>query len=140
MSETVRFHGQDHVVTRCGTCGISHTVPQIVWDTQVAEGGFHACPNGHMRGWDKSSSGDAAIRRERDRLKQNAARLEEEAAGLRDMLSKQTAETARVLSAKAKMEKRANAGVCQCCNRSFSNVARHMKTKHPTVKAIKATA
>lgn len=28
-------------------------------------------------------------------------------------------------------KKRAAAGTCACCKRTFSNVARHMKTKHP---------
>ena len=28
-------------------------------------------------------------------------------------------------------KKRAANGVCPCCNRSFSNLARHMKCKHP---------
>ena len=30
-----------------------------------------------------------------------------------------------------KLRKRASAGVCPCCNRSFQNLRRHMKTKHP---------
>jgi hypothetical protein len=30
----------------------------------------------------------------------------------------------------ARLKKRAHAGVCPCCNRTFQNVARHMKTKH----------
>lgn len=30
-----------------------------------------------------------------------------------------------------KLKKRAAAGVCPCCNRTFHNLARHMETKHP---------
>ena len=30
-----------------------------------------------------------------------------------------------------RITKRAKAGVCPCCNRSFENLRRHMATKHP---------
>jgi hypothetical protein len=50
-------------------------------------------------------------------------RLEAEAA--------EHAKTARKLS-------RVSAGVCPCCNRTFQNVARHMKTKHPDIAAAPA--
>ena len=35
------------------------------------------------------------------------------------------------------MKKRAQAGVCPCCTRTFTNVARHMKTKHPDYNKAK---
>ena len=31
----------------------------------------------------------------------------------------------------SKLKKRASAGVCPCCNRSFQNLRRHMGNKHP---------
>jgi hypothetical protein len=31
-----------------------------------------------------------------------------------------------------RITKRAKAGVCPCCNRTFENLRRHMDTKHPT--------
>lgn len=39
--DIVLLNGERHVVTQCGTCGVWHTVPEIVWNTQVREGGFH---------------------------------------------------------------------------------------------------
>lgn len=129
MSETtVLIKGDRHTVTQCGTCGVWHTVPEIVYERQCAEGGYHCCPNGHSRGW-RTGTEQAErdrIRLERDRLKQDAARLEEEITAQR-----RRAEEAekKILQAK----RRANAGVCQCCNRTFLNVQRHMKSKHPNV-------
>lgn len=32
--------------------------------------------------------------------------------------------------------KRIHNGVCPCCNRSFVNLQRHMKTKHPEVVSV----
>lgn len=31
-----------------------------------------------------------------------------------------------------RITKRAKAGVCPCCNRSFENLRRHMASQHPT--------
>jgi len=33
----------------------------------------------------------------------------------------------------AKIKKRVGRGVCPCCNRHFTNLQRHMETKHPDV-------
>jgi hypothetical protein len=128
MAETVILGGERHVVVQCGSCAVWHTVPEIVYDCHKREGGYHSCPNGHQRGWDKGTDAIERenTRRERDRLKQEAARLQDEIAAERKRADE--AEK-KVLQAK----RRANAGVCQCCNRTFLNVQRHMKTKHPNV-------
>jgi len=34
-----------------------------------------------------------------------------------------------------KIKRRVQHGVCPCCNRTFSNLASHMKTKHPEFEA-----
>lgn len=114
---------------QCITCGVSYTVPCVVADHQRKHGGYHHCPNGHSQGWGKGNTEFDRIRQERDLLKQNEARLEDEL---------------RAAQKKAeKVAKRVAAGVCPCCTRTFSNMARHMKTKHPDynvvpLKAIKA--
>lgn len=126
--ETVRLHGEPHVVTQCGTCGVWHTVPQIVIENHRRLGGYHHCPNGHRWGW-KTGTEQAeqdAVRLERDRLKQDAARLNDEIAAARR--EKEAAEK-KYLQAR----RRAVAGVCPCCNRTFADVQRHMKTKHQNV-------
>jgi len=132
-----RLSGDDAVTTtklieiQCGTCGVWHAIPQQMYDTLKAEGGFWHCPNGHQRGWPTGS-----IRAERDRLKQRVAQLEDEAKEERaariaaDMMR---AEAEKKLVAS---KRRALAGVCPCCSRTFQNVQRHMKTKHPNVVPI----
>lgn len=70
---------------------------------------------------------DEAIR-QRDLERQRAARRAEE----RDAaLRREAAAKGQV----TKLKNRAAAGVCPCCNRTFVQLARHMKTKHPTFKA-----
>jgi hypothetical protein len=128
MAEIITIKGNPHVVTQCGTCGVWFTVPEIVYECHRREGGYHTCPNGHSRGWRTGEEEKArdAIRLERDRLKQDAARLEDEL----------VAERRRAEAAEKKIlqvRRRAAAGVCPCCNRTFANVQRHMLTKHANV-------
>ena len=82
------------------------------------------CPHGHTLTW-KETEVDR-LRRERDRLKQDAARIEDER-------SQATMRAERAEAATRKLQKRAAAGVCPCCNRTFLNMQRHMKSKHPNV-------
>lgn len=126
--EIVILNGERHKVHQCGTCAVWHTIPEIKYDSCKREGGFWTCPNGHSRGWDRGTQEveRERIRQERDRLKQDAARMADEIA----------AERKRAEEAEKKLlqtKRRANAGVCQCCNRTFLNVQRHMKSKHPNV-------
>lgn len=126
--DTITVNGEQHTIIQCGTCAVWHTLPSIIHDTYYREGGFWHCPNGHQRGYRKGQDEieKENTRRERDRLKQDAARLQDELAATR-----KRAEEAE--SKVLKTKRRANAGVCQCCNRTFLNVQRHMKSKHPNV-------
>lgn len=127
---TVLLNGERHIVRQCGTCAVWHTVPEIVYNCYQAEGGFWSCPNGHRRGFRKGADEIERenTRRERDRLKQDAARLEEEAS-----LARVRAEKAE--GAVKRLKKRSSAGTCPCCARTFSNMAEHMKHQHPTFVA-----
>lgn len=106
----------------CITCGVPYTCPEAMMENQRKIGGYHHCPNGHSQGWDKEDTEIAKLRRERDRLKQNEARLEDELRLERLQASK--------------LKKRASAGICPCCTRTFSNMSRHMKTKHPDYNVV----
>jgi hypothetical protein len=126
--ETVTLRGVSCVVVQCGTCGVIHTVPKLVYDNHRAEGGFHSCPNGHQRGWSKEGSEHERIRRERDRLAQQLAEKDDEIARQRRMREEAEGQV-------TKLKKRASVGVCPCCNRTFQQLARHMAQKHPTFNA-----
>ena len=126
--DTVLLNGERHVVNQCGTCAVWHTIPEVVYECCKREGGFWHCPNGHSRGWAKGTDEIERenIRRERDKLKQDAARLECEVVEQRARA--ETAEKKVV-----QIKSRASAGVCPCCNWTFLNIQRHMKTKHSNV-------
>ncbi len=111
----------------CGQCGIKFYAPQH-WVECRRDRGDHGreftCPNGHSRVWGTSTLDK--IRQERDRLKQQTARLEDERRDALAVAEKALAEARRV-------KKRAQAALCPCCNRHFSQLERHMKSKHPDV-------
>jgi hypothetical protein len=128
MMDEIKFGGSDHIIHQCGSCGVFHTIPKVMYENCFRLGGFWCCPNGHRRGWENGAEKTEieTLRRERDRLKQNTARLED--AILAEQRRSATAEE------KVKViQRRAVAGVCPCCNRTFSNVQRHMATKHKNV-------
>lgn len=117
MAKQIRVDGDEFMLSNCITCGVKYTVPLDKWQREVSHGGFHTCPNGHSQGWGKDDCTVAKLTRERDGLKQQmAAKDDEIAAQAREM---------------TRLQKRAKAGTCPCCKRTFSNMSRHMKTKHP---------
>ena len=114
------------VNTSCCDCGIVFGVPDLWLQQKRLDKARFWCPNGHVLSY-KDSSLDA-MRRERDRAVQQQARLEEEKREAEARAEKAERATAR-------LKKRAAAGTCPCCTRSFTNMARHMKDKHPDWRA-----
>jgi hypothetical protein len=89
------------------------------------------CPFGHANYWELGESEADKLRRERDQLKQRIAFKDDM---IREAEARAEHERRRANGYKGhatKITKRAKAGVCPCCNRSFENLRRHMATKHP---------
>jgi hypothetical protein len=126
MAEIIIIQGSRHVVWECRNCGCVSTCPEQVFEEHHAEGGFHHCPNGHQWGWTKEISEREQLRRERDQLKQKIAERNDEVGRQIEMRKKIEGKLGRIT-------KRINHGVCPCCNRTFDNLARHMKSKHPNI-------
>ena len=113
---------------QCGTCGVWHALPKIMYDKCVEEGGFWCCPNGHSRGYKEGRRAREEIRLERDRLKQQLAQRDDDIAALKKVVGEHKGKLANLTM-------RAKNGVCPCCTRSFTNLRRHMASKHPDFKA-----
>ncbi len=133
---TTTFYGTlNHI--ECANCGITFGItPDYEKRRRDDHKGF-LCPNGHSNVYNGSSE-EEKLRRERDNLKQQMARVEDEkAAALRE------AEHARASARTHKghltrTKNRIAAGVCPCCNRTFDNLARHMATQHKDYKKQEA--
>lgn len=105
----------------CASCGIQFGMPDNYTAARRKDGKRFYCPNGHRLTYGDGENEE--IRRERDRLKQQVARAE-------DYADHHKRSAAAYQGQVTKLKKRAKAGVCSCCNRTFQNLADHMKTKH----------
>lgn len=112
----------DFKIIHCGECGIEFGVPAHFYNERRNNGGGWYCPNGHRRAF-KEPVVDQ-LRRQRDRLKQAIAEKE-------DALDSAYRQVSAARGQITKLKKRASAGVCPCCNRTFQNLQRHMASKHP---------
>lgn len=107
----------------CCSCGIKFGMPTEWREKKRRNKTLFYCPNGHSQHYTGETQEDK-LRRERDIAKQQLARAEQEAADAQkrvELLQKQ----------KRRLEKRAAAGTCPCCQRTFSNMSTHMKKQHP---------
>ncbi len=118
------FSGRDLVLVQCFSCSIEYAIPNQLYRNALDSRGAHSrnihCPNGHAWHYIGESEADKQRRRAERAEQQIAARDDEIAA-----LGK------RHLSQITRMKKRASAGTCPCCNRTFQNVSTHMKRQHP---------
>lgn len=106
------------VTTTCW-CGVHLAIPRNLW--RWARGDEHNavfCPLGH-----EFVYGDS------DRKKLEAAEARER--HLKDQLEAAAADAEATRVKLIRDRHRFANGVCPCCNRSFENVARHMRTQHP---------
>jgi len=123
------------VTVSCPNCWIEYAIPSAL-DSKAreikAEKSIY-CPNGHS--WHYTGEREVDIeRRKRQLAEQDNARLAGEAARHNRARIKAEADLRQ-------HRRRTKAGLCPCCNRSFVNMQRHMKTQHPdyNVVPLKAT-
>ena len=131
MAQQHVWDGETFERLQCGQCGIAFYAPSF-WVEVRRDRGDHGkefhCPNGHTRVWRVPEIDK--IRQERDHLKQQAARLEDERREANERADREAKKAARI-------KRRAEAALCPCCNRHFTQIERHMKLKHPNVVSLK---
>ena len=128
MPETLT-HTTQLVVVTCW-CGMPHAVPEELRAKQERDhrDGVRPqqdiyCPLGHS--YIISGEGDA------ERLRRVLAAERERAGRLAAERDQAQASARAQKGAATRARKRAAAGVCPCCNRTFKQLARHMKSQHP---------
>lgn len=128
------------VTEECFQCHVLFAFPQEL-RTQLLEkrgpnGRQFYCPNGHEQHYIGKSEADLLRERlqasesERERAARRADRLSAEVDQERAARAYADRRRAAYQGRVTKLTKRAHAGVCAFCNRSFVNVQRHMSTKH----------
>ncbi|KKL77521.1 hypothetical protein LCGC14_2034020 [marine sediment metagenome] len=109
----------------CCRCGVTFGLDSEYEAERRRDHLIWYCPNGHGQSWSQDNEEEKAKRllaEERTRLV--LVRTERDQA-VQDLMN-QAKEIKR-------HRRRAQAGVCSQCHRTFSSVARHMATKHPEV-------
>src|SRR5579859_292105 len=119
---TVEFFQEE-----CCSCHMVFLMTADFQKAMKATGATFYCPAGHNQHYTKT---DLQVLRER------LERSEREAAQLRE--AKSGAERARDRAEKSikRLRKRSAAGVCPCCNRTFEQLANHMKQKHSQFRQL----
>jgi len=122
-----------HTMTCC-KCFVQLGIPDIMETEARKYGNFQImiyCPQGHQQGY-----GEGELDKER-RARQRA---EQENARLADSVKVYQREMEHAKKKAIRLAKRAAAGVCPCCNRTVSQMARHMKSKHPDYNVVPLSA
>ncbi len=123
----------------CGECGIRFAAPkhfiQARRDGDQRAKNFY-CPNGHSRVFRESEVD--RLRRERDNLIQQTARIEDDRAAAWRAEAAATAAKKKAEAALKRTINRAGAGICPCCKRHFLGLALHMRNKHPGIVPMAA--
>lgn len=111
----------------CGRCGGTYAICEKLRAHKAEQRGFWNCPYCQVS-WGYGEC-------ENDRLKKQLA----EASAARARLQ---SENDQLQAAKLELERKASRvkrGLCPCCNRTFTNLARHMATQHGQSRNLKMT-
>jgi hypothetical protein len=120
----VQFHQAiQFEVYECAECGMPFGMSADLVKRRRDDHASFYCPRGHTQ------SCRGASEAERRRVMLAEANAKSTALAQRVTNAEQAEQKAEM--ARRKLEKRIKAGVCPCCNRTFTNLARHMQTKHP---------
>ena len=116
VSEIVRIEA-----VTCGTCGFVFGLPEDFIRLRHQDGRSFYCPNGHYVGYGET---------EHERLQQELQQAKNSLSGVRRDLASERRSHSATKGTVTKLRRRAEAGVCAYCNRTFRDYARHMATKH----------
>lgn len=114
----------------CCNCSVVFAMPSELCDRRRNDHQTFYCPNGHPQYY----TGKTDAQKERER-REAAERDLEFVRQQRDSALKSNSGLRAVATRRARdlerLEERVLAGVCPCCHRTFQNLHRHVKTKHP---------
>lgn len=125
-AETVKL-----TTINCGECGGTYALNTRYVNQKQTNGGYWNCPYCKCSWGYGDQSENARLKKELElerKRKEWAQKDAERAKEQRD--AAQYRERAQK-AAKTRIKNRIAKGVCPCCNRTFSDLSRHMSTKHP---------
>jgi hypothetical protein len=120
----------------CYKCGIPFAVPAQHYRQLQDSGDSFWCPNGHRQHFTETT--EQRMQKQVDAQRRRAEMAERRAEIERDEAQHQGRRASAFKGNVTKLKGRIANGVCPCCNRSFEDMARHMRTKHPGYDPLNA--
>jgi hypothetical protein len=122
------------VVEDCITCGVHFAMPDDLRDRRMDDHRNFYCPNGHTMCFTGKNT-EERLRETQQRLERERKRVQ----ATRDLLhaeERSHAATRGHVTRKRKEIAKVKAGICPVdgCHRHFTNLERHIATKHPSFK------
>ncbi len=119
----------------CCECKSEMWIPDALYEAARHDSKiwFH-CAYGHNQHYPKSprQTAEDALRQERDRLAQSIAGKDDEINWQRGRVEATERRLNATNGVVTRIKNRVGHGVCPCCNRTFTDLQRHMHSKHPT--------
>jgi len=112
-------------VIECAACGILFALTADLQRRRLEDGANFHCPSGHLNHYRDN---------EVARLKKQLVEEQSRSAFFKSEKERREAQLAEAEKKERRTAVRIGNGVCPCCNRTFQNLMRHMKTKHPEHK------
>lgn len=137
VSEGDKFNTDHNLrVVTCYSCKIVYAIPESLFRSAKKytgdrpDGWSICCPLGHTWHYIGESEEDR-LRRQLKSEREDSARLAAQRDQLKQEASVQKARATRFKNDRDRVKERVGAGVCTECNRSFKQLAQHMRSKHP---------
>lgn len=127
MQEVIVQHQVSLKTTECYKCGVIFGMPSDLYDYRRNDHQNFYCPNGHGQIF--------AAKSEAEKLREQLAEEKRKLAHSQwEVITAQSAKEAAEKKAQ-KLAKRIKNGACPCCHRQFTQLTRHMASKHPEYAA-----
>jgi len=117
----------DFTVRQCSECGITYCLPQNFSRARSEDHKSWYCPNGHSQ-YIPALSDAEKLRKQLDDEKRRHSQTQMELMAAEQKVTS-------VQKEKSRLQKRVKNGACPCCHRQFTQLSRHMKSKHPDFTA-----
>ena len=125
--------------THCCKCDARFAITSSAYDKLRKTHASHWCPLCGQQQHFTSLSDEEKLRKELEAEKQRKLDILAEANRLRERNAALGRSLIAQRSATKRIKNRVAHGVCPCCTRSFTNLRRHMDTKHPGYTAETVT-
>ena len=127
MADSFSCQGRALVLVQCCGCSVEYAIPLQLYDNAKKHRGANGksiyCPNGHSWWY----LGETEAQKQRRRAESAEQRLAQRDDEIRDLERAVSAQKGNV----TRLKRRAAAGTCPCCQRTFMNVSAHLANKHP---------